>query len=370
MLRLGAVLSWVLFLVACSQEQVNSNFRIDGNVKNLDDGKLYFIHQGLDGDPIIDTVFVQGGKFTYEGNISEATPFYISTNLLRTNKKPPTLIFLEPESMSMVLDVDNLDGVELLNSESQKEYDEYKAADAPYKERVDSIYRVAMSNKGNAEMQTSLEELMHEVDSQESNLIADFVEDHKNSVVSAYLISGKFMSRGEFGRAKELFSMLRPGVKNTVIGKQISDVLSKVALTEPGAKAPDFSQQNTNGDIVKLSDYRGKYVLVDFWASWCSPCRQENPSVRKAYTKYKDDNFEIIGISLDRDRSQWVKAIQMDNLPWVQLSDLNGWDNEVSKTYGVQSIPENFLIDPKGKIVAKSLRGEQLNSKLAEIFGH
>jgi thiol-disulfide isomerase/thioredoxin len=137
-----------------------------------------------------------------------------------------------------------------------------------------------------------------------------------------------------------------------------------------GATAMNFTQNDTAGKPVTLSAFRGKYVLVDFWASWCGPCRMENPNVVSAYAKYHPKGFDILSVSLDRagDKDKWLKAIYADRLAWTHVSDLQFWQNAVAVQYGVGSIPQNFLIDPQGKIVAKGLRGEDLEKKLDEIF--
>ena len=133
-------------------------------------------------------------------------------------------------------------------------------------------------------------------------------------------------------------------------------------------QAPDITMPDVNGNPVSLNSYKGKYVLVDFWASWCGPCRQENPNVVEAYNKYKDKNFTILGVSLDQDRAAWLQAIQKDNLTWTQISDLKYWESAAVPAYGIEGIPFNVLLDPQGKIIASGLRGEGLISKLEEVL--
>jgi len=149
---------------------------------------------------------------------------------------------------------------------------------------------------------------------------------------------------------------------------EISEMLERTMRLMEGAKAPEFTQISPEGTPVKLADFKGKYVLLDFWASWCGPCRKENPNVVKLYDKYKTKGFEILGISLDQNRERWLQAIQADKLTWKHTSDLKGWSNEVSKLYEISAIPKTFLIDPNGIIIARDLRGAALEGKLAEIF--
>ncbi|WP_291921604.1 TlpA disulfide reductase family protein [Chitinophaga sp.] len=170
----------------------------------------------------------------------------------------------------------------------------------------------------------------------------------------------------EISRLSKEFPWLAEAKQKKIDMERAEAIAKKTAI---GVTAMDFSQNNTTGKPVKLSDYRGKYVLLDFWASWCGPCRAENPNVLDNYEKYHSKGLEILGVSLDDKKDAWLKAIKDDGLEWAHVSDLKGWKNAVAKEYNINAVPSNFLLDKEGKIIAKDLRGEELSQKLAEIFG-
>ncbi|SKD06043.1 Peroxiredoxin [Chitinophaga ginsengisegetis] len=195
-----------------------------------------------------------------------------------------------------------------------------------------------------------------------------FITSHPKSIASIWLMMNELRSRLEPEEFRQLFESLDKSVQESQYGQSVTAYVKSLKANVLNVAADDFSQEDTKGKPVKLSSFRGKYVLVDFWASWCGPCRQENPNVVKAYNRFKDKNFTILGVSLDDNRDRWLRAIDQDGLAWTQVSDLRGWGNEVAVQYGVQSIPTNFLVDPAGKIIARNLRGEELEAKLEQLL--
>lgn len=166
----------------------------------------------------------------------------------------------------------------------------------------------------------------------------------------------------------KIYNALDEKYRNTDLGKELLMRINSVGLTAVGQDAPSFTQNDVNGKPLSLASLKGKVVLIDFWASWCSPCRAENPNLKSQYALYKDKGFEILSVSLDDTKSKWTAAIAQDGVSWLQVSDLKGWNNEVGRLYGVRAVPAMFLVGKDGKIIAVNLRGETLNTKLAELF--
>lgn len=199
--------------------------------------------------------------------------------------------------------------------------------------------------------------------------LGTFIKQHPDSFTAMFLLSN-MVTIVPADKAKPYYNGLGKFYKTTSYALNIQKAIDAKKITAIGKTAPDFEQPDTAGRMVKLSDFRGQYVLVDFWASWCGPCREENPNVVKAYDHYHGKGFTVLGVSLDQPgkKAAWLNAIHQDKLTWTQVSDLKFWNNAVAKLYGIQAIPQNFLLDKSGKIIAVNIKGEELNKKLLEIF--
>ncbi|WP_316803100.1 redoxin domain-containing protein [Pedobacter nototheniae] len=198
--------------------------------------------------------------------------------------------------------------------------------------------------------------------------IIDFIKENPSSIVSAYVLYREWSYRLTPQEIEQNIAALDRALDKTPYVQVLQGLIPVLKSVQPGNRALDFELPDANGKSVKLSDHFGKYLLVDFWASWCPPCRAENPNVVKLFQKYKSKGFDVFGVSLDKSKENWLKAIKDDHLNWTQVSDLQFWNSAGAKVYGVRAIPANVLIDPNGVIVARNLYGAELEKKLEEIF--
>ena len=224
------------------------------------------------------------------------------------------------------------------------------------------------SGKLDERTRDSLFGVRDQLDQEKRSLIAGFAKENPSSAVSAWAISVFYGYEPHLEELLPAYHSLTDRNQQSLYGKQIAEIIQSTEKTAIGNTASDFTVTDPMGKLVSLHDYRGKYVLVDFWASWCGPCRAENPNVVNTYRNYHSDKFDILGVSLDNNKDQWLKAIQKDKLPWKQGSDLQAWNSQVVKEYGIKGIPFNMLLDPNGKIIARNLRGAELQITLSELF--
>ncbi len=195
-----------------------------------------------------------------------------------------------------------------------------------------------------------------------------FVKNNPSSPIALYMVEQALGMDMDAAKAEPMFLLLSEQLRTSAKGKEIQEMIEVGKKSMVGATAPDFSQPDANGKMISLSSFKGKYVLIDFWASWCGPCRSESPNLVKAYERFKTKNFEIFGVSLDQTKDKWLKAIKDDNYSWPQAGDMKGWENAAARQFGVMGIPFNMIVDPNGVVVARNLRGEALEKKLEEIL--
>lgn len=227
-----------------------------------------------------------------------------------------------------------------------------------------------MSKEGNEKpgMQDTLIQMYTAVKAQTARTIDSLVTNYPDSYAVALIIDKFVAKQQELSEVEKMYDGLSPRIKNAYLGQKLRTTIDNLKKTAVGSVAPDFTLQTPDGKNVSLSDYRGKYVLLDFWASWCGPCLREVPNVKKVYDRYHPEGFEILSVSLDDKKENWVNAIDKHELNWGHVSSLKGWQCPVVKLYSISGVPAMFLLDREGKIIASGLRGEELGEKVAGVF--
>jgi peroxiredoxin len=327
-------------------QTASKDFEITGNVTGYEDGtSVSFLNQQT-GVPEKQTS-IEKGKFVIKGNLKE--PSFI---VLVFGDQPPAIpLFIDNSKIKIDGDKNNLENLAITGSKSQDEFAEYSKEMKPYE-------KIFMPDSAKDAASVEAVEKISE----------SFVKKYPSSYVAPIAIIRILQSSENATVADNLYKLLSKDVKNSTLAKYVGEQLELAKINPIGSQIADFTQADTAGRPVKISSLRGKYVLIDFWASWCRPCRMENPNVVAAFNKYHEKNFTVLGVSLDQAKDAWLNAIHMDGLTWTHVSDLKGWGNQVASLFKVTSIPQNILIDPKGKIIAKNLRGEALNDKLSSIL--
>ncbi|MEY4739522.1 MAG: hypothetical protein RIS13_237 [Bacteroidota bacterium] len=372
----------MLFLLVSANSFAQKGFTISGDVSKVKDliAKVY-LNYYADGKSTMDSAEVKEGKFSFTGTLADPVmgslrakyqevPGAKSMKAISYNRDIKQ-VFLE-NSKIKIASVDSFANATIKGSKSHTAYvswtdltKEETAQSAALNKEYSEFYK----KKDQAGMD-KIDAAFDKLTEQKNIKNKQYLKDNASSPIAMFVLKQYAGYDINADDVEPMFLALPEQLRASPAGKDMTEKLETAKKTGVGKMAMDFTQNDTLGIPVSLSSFRGKYVLIDFWASWCGPCRQENPNVVKAFNAYNNKGFTVLGVSLDQPtaKDKWMKAIHDDKLTWTQVSDLKYWKNDVAVQYGIQAIPQNFLIDPQGKIVGKNLRGEALNKKLAELF--
>lgn len=340
---------------------------IKGKVVGITNGSVSVTTEVFSQKKTFDAPIANG---RFEVKITQPSPTLYSLVI----KEDPTgrlLFFADNGIIQIDVVKGSMSNAKVSGSISNKEFAQYNSMVEAYDgllNRIKEVYANLDEAGALLPKQDSLESIFNITSQKKDSSIQSWVRLHSQSFVSPLVMILNYGNDGNPVMMRPMFDSFSEAVKKSYYGNFLESVLIRKEGLDVGKKAPNFSQTDTLGNSVSLESFKGKYVLVDFWASWCGPCRQENPNLVRTYEKFKSRNFEILGVSLDNNKDKWLQAIKDDQLNWPHVSDLKYWKNEVAVQYGVQSIPANFLLDKEGNIIAKGLRGAALEQALGQLL--
>ena len=371
------LLFFIAALPAFVRAQSGGDCTVAVNIGHEKASKVYMVWNEGEANKI-DSADISGGKATLHVKI----PYPVFTRLWLDNRgfgyrgghRPDLLIFYMEKGTIHIKTADSVKKAVITGSKLNNEIAVYNKFISGSIGRLEDDNATIMFATDDQRKDTSFTNPIwadeHSEGLRLNALALQFAKDHPDNYGSLLALNEAGGPNIDASVIGPVYDALSPRLRASEDGKRLAkrlDIARKIGI---GVVAPDFTQNDTSGRAVRLSDFRGKYVLLDFWASWCGPCRKENPNYVKAYHEFKDRNFTLLSVSLDRPGNKAAReaAIAKDGLEWTQVSDLKYWNNEVARAYDIEAVPANFLIDPTGKIVARNLRGEELQKKLAELL--
>ena len=378
MKQLFLMLTIFTILFSCNKAGENE-YIVTGTINGID-GKTVILEKQDETGQItpIDTVKIESGKFTFKGTAKEPEMYLIQVEAVQ-GKIP---FILENGDIEMTVNKDSINIAKVSGTYNNDELTSYKEAGMKIQKKMMKFQQdnTAKMNEAQQKKDTVvMNRLREEYGVFEREFIKqsdDYVATHPKSFITTLIIQGMLNSMNlDLKKVTKYYNALDQSLKDTKTGKSIKTKLDQLGApisaksgTEIGSIAPDFSAPNPEGKIISLKESLGKVTLIDFWASWCGPCRAENHNVVALYNEFHAKGFNIIGVSLDKDAAKWKEAISKDKLIWNQISNLKFWEEPIAVTYGVESIPATYLLDASGKIIAKDLRGADLRNKISSLL--
>lgn len=372
--------------MSCSKVK-DGEYLITGTAKGIENGKTIIL-QGQDPTTkmtvALDTVKVENGKFEIKGKVTE--PAFHA--LIVQGSPAPLPFILETGEITIAIDKDSIHKSKISGTYNNDEYVKFnddlnktQKSLVDFQKKNTQKMQAAQQAQDTATINGLMKQYMEiqtEVQANSKKKYITYAETHPKSFISALIIQSMTADpSADIKKTETLYNALDESVKNTTPGKDIKTKIGQAKMPAVGASAPpvgsakwrsDFSAPNPQGKVVSLKESLGKVTIVDFWASWCGPCRKENPNVVAIYKELHSKGLNIVGVSLDKEAAAWKEAIAKDGLTWTQVSNLKFWEEPIAAQYGVQSIPATFILDATGKVVAQDLRGPELRAKILELL--
>ncbi len=358
------IIAAVAALFACSRQE--KGFEIAVNLEGARGHILLEKRSGSQWIPV-DTAAITDGVAVLKGKVEFPEDYYLSI----FGEQAKTILFVENENISVKGDANKLDQIVVTGSKTHDDYTRVNSQIQKIGEEYMALYQQAReaAGSGDEEKAAGLMQQVEEMYESTNTLQKEFIQENPGSYAAPY-----FLSRIQHGMEPEelddLITALDPALEKVPVIVTLKERVEKLKSVSVGKIAPDFTMNDVDGNPVKFSDVykQHEYTLLDFWAAWCPPCRAENPNIVAAFNQYKDKGFSVFGVSLDRERDAWLKAIDDDQLTWLHVSDLSYWNNAAAQLYAVNSIPSSLIVDKTGKIIAKNKRDKELFETLSELL--